>query len=93
MNGDGLPDHVTRSGSGSYSVAVNRGDGTFEPADWGSGMTVETYPALGDLSNDTDGISSTGTGSFGATAGISGGISGGWSFVLCRYLCRFQWND
>ena len=79
MNGDGLPDYVSRGGTGDYSVALNRGDGTFSPSmDWGSGMTLLAFPngLPGDLKNTTDGISFTGTGSFGANGGLSAGGGG-----------------
>ncbi len=77
MNGDGLPDHVSRCGAGNYLVALNRGDGTFvDPVDWGSGLSIATFPDLLDLKNCTDGVSTTGAGSFGASAGFSASIVG-----------------
>ena len=84
MNGDGLPDHVSRNGDGNYSVALNRGNGTLDlPVDWGSGMSVQTFPALIDLRNTTQGISTSGTGSLGANGGTSiGGSGGGASFSV-----------
>ncbi len=80
VNGDGLPDYVSESGAGDYVVALNQGSGTFAPAvDWGSGMSEETFQRSGlpaDLVNTTQGISMTGTGSFGASGGISVGVGG-----------------
>ena len=77
MNGDGLPDCVSR-GDGNFSVSLNRGDGTFEsPRDWGSGISEQAMPGKPGLTNTTKGISLTGTGSFGVNAGVSAGASGG----------------
>ena len=79
MNGDGLPDYVSRSDAEDYSVALNRGDGTFAPPmDWGSGISVLAFPSglPGDLKNRTDGLSLSGTGSFGANGGLSAGAGG-----------------
>lgn len=79
VNGDGLPDYVERSGTGSYSVAVNRGDGSFESVDWGSNrVSTDAFPgfSLGRSSFGSislRGISHTSVGSFGVSLGVGGG--------------------
>jgi hypothetical protein len=58
LNGDGKPDLVTANGypnvgSGSISVLIGKGDGTFEPAVvYTSGGTVSYSVAVGDLNGD-----------------------------------------
>ncbi|HTZ52065.1 MAG TPA: VCBS repeat-containing protein, partial [Spirochaetia bacterium] len=85
MNGDGLPDQVSR-GAGDFSVSLNRGDGTFATAvGWGAGTTEKAFPSFlpGDLKNQTEGISHTGTGSFGATGSLNMGVdAGGGGFTV-----------
>ena len=75
INGDGLPDHVQRSGTGGYSVALNTGAGSFlSPAlDWGSGITVPSglFEDIGGLPTQPSGLSHSSTGSFGASIGFT----------------------
>ena len=78
MNGDGLPDFVTRSDTDSYRVALNKGDGTFAPfLDWGGAASERQFmPDFIDLTCRPSGLTTTGTGSFGATINASFGIMG-----------------
>ncbi|HTX73784.1 MAG TPA: hypothetical protein VMC79_13220, partial [Rectinemataceae bacterium] len=85
MNGDGLPDHVSRGGKGDYAVALNLGNGQFAPErSWGPGIDETIFPLF---SIGTEGITDTATGSFGvsgsvtfsaivASASVSGGFNG-----------------
>ncbi len=48
MNGDGLPDQVSRDGVGSFFVALNTGDGAFaEFENWGEGIDRKVSDDLG----------------------------------------------
>ncbi len=74
MNGDGLPDHVQREGTGGYIVALNTGTGTMSgQTDWGSGMSdlPSLFTTIGDLTTVPSGLTQTGNGSFGASFGAS----------------------
>jgi RHS repeat-associated protein len=74
LNGDGLPDYVSRGGTGSYGVAINCGDGNFRSVDWGlnrvSANAFDGISGLGSIA--LQGISHTSVGSFGASIGGGG---------------------
>ncbi len=75
MNGDGLPDHVQRNGTGNFFVALNLGNGSFSSslADWGSGITTpgNLLDVVDALTSQPEGLTHTSTGSFGATVGLT----------------------
>jgi RHS repeat-associated protein len=72
LNGDGLPDHLSRSGSGDFLAALNTGEASFaSPVSWGSGITLSLFGGLDGLPGHSQGLSHSGTGSFGASAGFS----------------------
>ncbi len=87
VNGDGLPDQVRRTGTESYSVALNLGNGSFaSPAGWDGGLDMQVIEGLPGLQSLPKGITHSGTGSFGGSVGISiaagvvgGGISVGYT--------------
>jgi RHS repeat-associated protein len=71
INGDGLPDYVSRSGSGAYDVALNRGDGNFEGVDWGAScISAEAFNGLPGGDIPLKGISHTSVGSFGGSVNV-----------------------
>ena len=85
MNGDGLPDYVERRGGDGYGVALNRGDGSFCPVDWGqSRIGVDAFDGLGGIGSiPLQGLSHSATGSLGGSVGasvweasLSAGLSG-----------------
>ena len=79
VNGDGLPDHLQRSGSGDFSVALNTGAGSFaSPVSWGPGIALDLFGGIGELPSRSQGLSHSSTGSFGASVGvsISAGLTG-----------------
>ncbi len=72
VNGDGLPDHLSRRGSGDYLVSLNTGGAVFaSPVSWGAGITMPLHGDIGNLPSLTQGLSHSSTGSFGASAGLS----------------------
>jgi RHS repeat-associated protein len=80
VNGDGLPDHLQRSGSGGYQVALNTGTSAFAPAvGWGSGIAVPMFSTISLLATTSSGLDHTSNGSFGGSVnlGVSFGVIGG----------------
>ncbi|MCK4543866.1 MAG: hypothetical protein KAU17_16660, partial [Spirochaetales bacterium] len=76
LNGDGLPDHVSRGKAGTaFAVLLNTGTTTFaNSVTWGNGMNVAIHQESFTLiDGDTQGLSGTNNGSFGAS--VSGCIS------------------
>ncbi len=75
MNGDGLPDHVSRDGTGGYLVALNTGTAAFSSSilDWGGGMTgvPNLFTSISELMTQPSGLNHTSTGSFGANVGLT----------------------
>ena len=72
LNGDGLPDHLSRSGSGDFLAALNTGEAAFaSPVSWGAGITLNLFGGLDGLPGHSQGLSHSSTGSFGASAGFS----------------------
>ena len=73
INGDGLPDYITRDGGGAYGVAINRGDGNFDTVDWGSEcISVDAFPGFASVGSiPLEGISHTAVGSFGGSISVS----------------------
>jgi RHS repeat-associated protein len=98
INGDGLPDHIQRQGSGAFSVALNSGTSAFEgPASWGNGISVPILSGIDELSTTTSGLSHSGTGSFGISLGAGGsigavgaGISTGFTGTLNQTWSRLE---
>ncbi len=98
INGDGLPDQVFRTGTEGFRAALNLGTGGFGALqEWGNGIQTPSNLFEGllvdipGLSTQPSGISHTGTGSFGASAGyklsiagtgVSLGIGGGFAGTL-----------
>ena len=79
VNGDGLPDHLQRNGSGDFSVALNTGAASFaSPASWGAGIAMNLFEGIEGLPSRPEGLSHSSTGSFGASLGvsISAGVAG-----------------
>ncbi len=76
LNGDGLPDHVNRGGTGAFSVALNTGESTLLTArSWGSGMghRIVDLHGLGTIEDRAAGLSYTNTASFGGNLSITAG--------------------
>jgi hypothetical protein len=98
INGDGLPDYLTRDGGGAYGVAINRGDGSFETIDWGGAtISVDAFPGFATLGSiPLEGISHTSVGSFGgslsvtfpllAKASVTVGLSGNTNQTLSNLI-------
>jgi RHS repeat-associated protein len=94
INGDGLPDHLARSGGGEYLVALNTGSAVFDsPVSWGSGIVLSPFGGLAGLPGQTQGLCHSSTGSFGASAGLSidaglagAGASGGFTGTVSQSL-------
>ena len=98
INGDGLPDHVQRQGSGAYRVALNSGSPSFEgPGSWGDGIRVPLLTGIDQLSTSTSGLSHSGTGSFGVSLSAGGslgaigaGISTGFTGTMNQTWSRLE---
>ncbi|HEY9593332.1 MAG TPA: toxin TcdB middle/N-terminal domain-containing protein, partial [Spirochaetia bacterium] len=90
VNGDGLPDHLRRVGSGGYEVSLNTGTSTFASAtSWGTGIAVPLFSTIDLLSTSSSGLTHSSTGSFGGSAGIGaslgvigGGVSAGFTATV-----------
>ncbi len=75
LTGDGLPDRVSRTGSGDYLVSVNRGDRGFADAvSFSDGINTTLYSMAentGDLGNSALGLSFSNTGTLGTGGSLS----------------------
>jgi RHS repeat-associated protein len=85
INGDGLPDFLSRSGSGDFSVYLNTGMETdWEPATWTGGMNTDLADWSYSQSDDnlfpmackSAGLSYNNNGSFGASVSLGVGVVG-----------------
>ncbi len=83
INGDGLPDFVSRSGGSGIEVYLNTG-GTFETSmySWGNGFNMSVLPAFAKTNGLSEGLETSNTGSVGGTVGVefhvnAGPVSGG----------------
>ncbi|MGA2639466.1 MAG: SpvB/TcaC N-terminal domain-containing protein, partial [Spirochaetia bacterium] len=98
INGDGLPDHIQRQGSGAYSVALNSGTTSFDgPVSWGGGISMPIFSGIDQLSTSTSGLSHSGTGSFGISlgagmslGGVGAGISTGFTGTANQTWSRLE---
>ncbi|MBN1697457.1 MAG: hypothetical protein JW881_08080 [Spirochaetales bacterium] len=79
INGDGLPDHISRNGTGDFSVILNTGMETdWESATWSGGMDTDladwSYSQNDDsafrIACESAGLSYNNNGSYGATASL-----------------------
>ncbi len=80
INGDGLPDEVSRRGNEDYSVFLNLGTGQFDVGlqGWRGGLAMQIPEVLPGQSTAPKGITHSAVGSFGGSVGLSinGGVTG-----------------
>ena len=75
VNGDGLPDQMERTGSGSSSVALNTGNGFDPQTQWNGGLDKVLLPEIFESQQESEGIEYGNAGSFGGS--VSTGVTAG----------------